>query len=467
MRSNTAIDHQEGSYTNVVPKAFKEVKARWYPLRHHPEQARLWVSPYRFNVVPSGRRSGKTEIAGKRKVVAKAIRGSVEYPDYNTFIAAPTRDQVRRIYWKDVKAMVPPSLILGKPSESRLTVETIHGSTIALLGMDKPERAEGLPWNHGVLDEYGNMKPETWEEHILPALADRQGSCDLIGVPEGRGHYYEVAQIAQSDDTGVWGYFHWVSADILSPEEIDLQRRNMDPLTFQQEMEGAFVSFRGMAYHQWDEDFHVGNYLKHYNPKRPLVLMLDFNIDPGVATIGQEMRLTIPGQPYIIGQTTTAIIGEVWIERASNTMRIIRRFLKEWGDHKGELYVYGDATGGAQGSAKVEGSDWDIVKKMLEPKFGGRVYYRVPKANPRERARVNAVNSRLRNTYDEVYMVVDHTCKHTINDFGGVRVKDDGSGQVDKKRDPMLSHLSDAVGYYVNKEWPVLRWKPSGERYWK
>lgn len=467
MQTNTAIDQAYDQYVNVNSKAFKEVKSRWYKLRYHKEQARFWTSPHRFNVIPSGRRSGKTELAGKRKIVLKAIKGSMKWPDYNVFIGAPTRDQVRRIYWKDIKAMVPPSLIAGKPSESRLTMELVHGSTIALLGMDKPERAEGSPWNHGVLDEYGNMKPETWTEHILPALADRGGSCDLIGVPEGRNHYYGVAQVAQADDTGVWGYYHWISADILSPEEVELRKRNMDELTYRQEMEGAFISFTGMAYYNWNEDVQVGNFLRYYNPKRPIVLAMDFNIDPGVAAIIQEVPHTIPGQIHIIGKTTTAVIGEVWIPRASNTMRVCRRFLKEWGSHEGELYVYGDATGGAQGSAKVEGSDWDIVKKMFQPKFGGRVYYRVPKQNPRERARVNAVNSRMLNMHGEIYLAVDSSCIHTIDDFGGVRVKDDGSGMIDKGRDPMLSHLSDGIGYYINKEFPVMRWAPSGQRYWK
>jgi len=465
MQANTAID-----YTPTPPAigSFKDVKERWYKLRYHREQARFWRSTHRFNVLPSGRRSGKTELAGKRKVVAKAIRGSLDYPDYNVFIAAPTRDQVRRIYWKDIKAMVPPSLMLGNPKESSLTIETIHGSTIALLGMDKPERAEGSPWNHGVLDEYGNMKPQTWPEHIRPALADRRGSCDLIGVPEGRNHYYVIAQVAQEDDTGTWGYYHWKSSDILPPEEIEQAKRDMDELTFQQEMEGAFISFTGMAYYSWDETFHVGPYRKYYNPKRPLVLALDFNIDPGVAAIIQEVPQTIPGQVYIIGRTTTACIGEVRIERSSNTMRVIRRFLKEWGEHEGELYVYGDSTGGAQGSAKVEGSDWDIIRKMLSPKFGGRVFYRVPKQNPRERARINAVNSRLRNVYGEVWMVVDgECCPHIINDFGGVRLKGDGSGQIDKGKDPMLTHLSDAIGYYVAKEFPIIRFQPSGQKYWK
>ena len=58
-------------------------------LKYHPEQARLWTSGARFNVVPAGRRSGKTEIVGKRKVILRAIRGT-RFPDARFFCAAPT-----------------------------------------------------------------------------------------------------------------------------------------------------------------------------------------------------------------------------------------------------------------------------------------------------------------------------------------------------------------------------------------
>ena len=41
--------------------------------------------------------------------------------------------------------------------------------------------------------EYGNMKLEAWGANVRPALSDRKGWCDLIGVPEGRNHYYDTA----------------------------------------------------------------------------------------------------------------------------------------------------------------------------------------------------------------------------------------------------------------------------------
>ena len=30
-----------------------------------------------------------------------------------------------------------------------------------------------------------------------------------------------------------------------------------------------------------------------------------------------------------------------------------------------------------------------------------------------------------------------------------------GSGEIDKRRTPELTHISDAIGYYINKEFPI------------
>ncbi len=442
------------------------ITERWYTLRYHPVQSALWNSTARFNVVPAGRRSGKTEICGKRKLVLKALKGS-EFSDCRVFAGAPTRDQAKRIYWADLKKLVPQNLIAGKPIETQLCIPLVNGSEIHVLGLDKPERIEGTPWDFGVLDEYGNMKASTWREHVRPALADRNGGCDFIGVPEGRNHYYDLAKEAQADDSGIWGYYHWLSADILDPEEIEQAQRDLDELTYKQEFEGSFVMFAGMAYYNFNDNRNVGRWRKHYNTKQPLVFCLDFNESPGVAAIVQEVKHFHSGQVPLLNRTTTAVIGEVFIPRNSNTIRVCEKLIADWGEHKGHVFVYGDATGGAGGSAKVQGSDWALVRKVLGPHFGERLHIKVPKANPRERERVNSVNSRLWNMYNETYLCVDGSCTNVIKDFEGTRVIEGGTGEIDKRRDIMLTHITDAIGYYVHYEYPIVKYEASGQRYWK
>ena len=427
---------------------------RWTPMKHHAEQHRLIHSPHRFNVVPAGRRSGKTEIEKRFKIVVSALRGTA-YPDPRFFAAAPTRDQAKRIWWEDLKALIPKSLILGRPSETELVIWLVNGSSIWVVGMDKPERLEGPPWDGGVLDEFANMKPRAWGENVRPALSDRLGWCDFIGVPEGRNHYYDLDQRARAEmiergEDSEWGAFHWISADILPPEEIEAARRDLDELTFQQEYEASFINFVGRAYYPFNETDHCPGPLE-YNPKAPLIFCFDFNVAPGVAVVCQEMRSDLEG-----GFAGTGVIGEVWIPQNSNTRAVCRRLTQDWGEHKGRVFCYGDATGGARGSAKTEGSDWDLVKEELRSAFGERLFFRVPKANPAERARINAVNTRLKNGAGEVHLLVDPSkAPHVVRDLEGVRLLEGGSGELDKKNDPQLTHNSDALGYYIAEEFPI------------
>lgn len=416
--------------------------------------------------------SGKSEIA-KRKLVLAALNPDTGYSDPNYFVAAPTHAQAKRIYWKDLKDLIPTEFI-ENIREGELSISLKNGATIYCVGMDKPARIEGISWNGGILDEYANMKPQAWQENVRPALSDRNGWCWLIGVPEGRNHYYELYLQALEDKTGEWAVFQWPSADILDPVEVESARRMLDPLTFDQEYNASFVSFSGKAYYNFDVGLHVSKSLA-YNDYAPLVFCFDFNVSPGVAVVLQEQVLPgcfakVPNPRMFRGSdamrqalqsdspdafirspvTGTGIIGEVHIPQNSTTPSVCRRLIKDWGDHKGEIYCYGDASGGAKGTAKTQGSDWDIINRYMTNQFGDRVSIVLPKANPPERARLNAMNSRLKSADGTVSMLIDASCRNMIRDLDGVRVLEGGTGEVDKKRDPKLTHMCFAAETRVN-----------------
>lgn len=423
---------------------------RWTPLRYHPVQAKLWRSTARFNTVAAGRRSGKTELA-KRKVVKAAWAGTT-FDDPRFFCGAPTRDQAKRIFWDDLKAL-SPAWMIADISETELSIQYINGSSVLVVGLDKPERIEGSPWDGGVITEIANVKAPTWPKHVRPALSDRKGWCNLEGVPEGRNHFYDLNNFALADVTGEWAAFHWLSSSILPPEEIAAAMRELDPITYQQEYEASFINFGGRAYYVFTAATHAAVPLP-YNPKAPLIFCLDFNVSPGVACVCQEMVL--PNK-----LNGTGVIGEVWIPQNSNTPAVCRKLIADWEKHEGPVRVYGDATGGSGGTAKVSGSDWDLVTQALRPVFKDRLSLRVPSSNPTERSRINALNTRMLNGAKEIHLMVDpKKAPHVVKDLEGVPLLQGGSGEIDKKKDPMLTHISDGLGYYVVKEFPIQKVVP-------
>ena len=230
-------------------------------------------------------------------------------------------------------------------------------------------------------------------------------------------------------------------------EEIEEARRNLSEDIFNAEYNADFVTFAGRAYYPFDARTHCAPL--QYNPRAPLCFSFDYNVEPGCSVISQEQ--TLPN-----GVLGTGVIGEVWIPRNSSTPAVCRRLIQDWGHHPGQVYVYSDATGGARGSARVLGSDIELVKNELRPVFGDRIHFRIPPANPPERVRVNAMNSRLKAADGTIRLMVDPMkAPHVIRDLEGVQLLDGGSGEIDKKANPELSHISDALGYLVAKEFPI------------
>ena len=128
------------------PPKLEEV-CRWYELFNHPIQRALMNDPIRFKICPSGRRSGKSEIA-KRHIVMRAWAK----PNSRFMIASPTIGQTVKIFWSDMKLLCLGSTCKSI-SETQHIITLQNNSTIELASLDNPARVEGVPWSGAVVDE--------------------------------------------------------------------------------------------------------------------------------------------------------------------------------------------------------------------------------------------------------------------------------------------------------------------------
>lgn len=411
----------------------------------------------RFCTVPAGRRGGKTELANRR-VYYRGLENAINMRNGDTerkrfFLGGPTIGHAKKLYWDRLKELARDTGVgwLDK-SEGNLMMLLPTNVEIWIMGFAEPDRFDGIVWHGGVVDEFADMSWEVWSEHIRPGLTDTGGWCDFIGVPAGRNHYWKMVQeYSINPQLDYWQNFHWTTEEILPKYlgkeqariEIEQAKQDLDPRTYEQEYRASFVTFAGRAYYQYEPDEHTV-YRQKYDPKLPLVFALDFNVSPGVASIMQEQK------------GSTRCIDEVYIHQNSNTLLVCDKLIEKYGEHSSHVFVYGDASGSAGGSAQVKGSDWELVKQKLGPVFGNRVNYRVPRSNPPVIARINALNSRLKSTSGEIRLYVDPVkAPMTARDFEGVRTDDAGGILKQKGKDDYLTHMSDAIGYYVQREFPV------------
>lgn len=436
-----------------------ELVKAWPQLRYHPEQWRFWSSEARFRILYCGRRSGKTDL-NIRDGIIRALTNTRTFADYPYWcvFAAPTRPQVKRVYWTKLKRMVPSSKVVHI-SETELTIFLKNGSEISLIGLDSPERAEGRPIDDLHVDEFANVKPMVWKQNLRPALSTegREGRATLYGVPRGGpgSHMHQTVLDFKDPANKEADAYHWKSSDILPKKEIAQAKRDLDPLTYAQEFDADFTTFEGRAYPFFDRDVHAAERVL-YDERLDLHFCFDFNRSPGIAAVGQEQPYKGPNPN--VAPLITAWIDEVWIPRNSTTRLVTQTLIETWHRHPGHVYVHGDSTGGVKGTYEgvVPGNDWSEIDAMLSRVFGDR-YHNAVQTNPPERVRVNTVNARTLTVEGVVRQLVDsENCTHIIDDFESVTTIPGTPGFLDKNRDSNLTHLTDAIGYYLVTQHPIV-----------
>ena len=112
----------------------------------------------------------------------------------------------------------------------------------------------------------------------------------------------------------------------------------------------------------------------------------------------------------------------------------------------------------------------DLPKELVHPDFNekrhklqriqdilaGRCRICVGKSNPTERARLNAVNSRLMSSLGEVRLMVDpNRAPMVAEDFNSVCLLEGGSGEPDKDAKRKYMHWTDGLGYYIADRYPI------------
>lgn len=429
----------------AVSMITKREMDRWYKLKDHPVQLALVTAVsrgVRFPVVPAGRRSGKTERA--KRFVAKM---AMAHPGEIYFIAAPTRDQVKKIYWNDMKKLCFASLCKKPPSEGNMTIFMDNGTQIQLIGLDRPERIEGVFWSGGVIDEIADIKPEAWEANIRPALdtfnptrPNYKAWCWLIGVPDGLNHYYEMAQYAENSGDPEWECFHWKSSDILPAETIAAAKRQMSRKQYQQEYEADFVGATGRIYEDYAKPNHTSETIQGHEQ---LMWMHDQNFTPLSSAIG--VRRNEGKDLYLLDEIV--LISAVSKQSAAE-------FVEKFKDHHNKhVLIYGDPAGRA-GEKHGHASDYTDIEGVLRDN-GWTFERKVKNAAPAIKDRQNAVRAKICTADGVVSLFVNPvTAKYCDKGLATVQLQKGSTFQEDQTN--QYQHITTAIGYCIDVEWPIM-----------
>lgn len=389
---------------------------------------KLLGGDYRHIMLYGGSRSGKTFIL-VRSVILRALKEKSrhvilrqKFNHAKTSIWLDTLPKVLKLCFPELKT---------NPSKTDYYLTFPNGSELWIAGLDDAERVEkilGKEYSTIYFNECSQISYAAIQI-ALTRLAEKNSLAKKVYYDENpptKRHWSYWLFIKGIDpvdnvpiDTSKYASMIMNPKDNLENidpdyiEEIlsklpERERRRFESGEFLDDSDGsAYYAFnREKHVQKIDKSFHVGQ----------CHIGMDFNVNPMTATIGYYVN------------NTFYVVDEAYLEN-SDTYKMSSELIRR--EHNGAT-IFPDSTGA---NRKTSGkSDHEILRQV-----GFTIH---PTRNPIVFDRINNVNRLL----TEGRIIIDPRCKKLIADLEKVVWK---NNELDKKSDPSLTHISDALGYWL------------------
>tara|TARA_R100001440_G_scaffold44339_2_gene64111 strand:- start:3378 stop:4508 length:1131 start_codon:yes stop_codon:yes gene_type:complete len=351
----------------------------------------------------------------------------------NIWYVAPTFKMAREIVWVKLKNMLSDFNWIDTINETNLSI-TIRktGSTITLKGCENYDSLRGVGIDFLILDEFADIDEKAWTEVLRASVSDTEGDVLMCGSPKGFGNWsYRMYLKGQQKDKE-WDSFQFTTLQggMVSAEEIEQAKQDIDIRTFRQEFEGTFENYAGAVYY----NFHAVENVKEkkLDLSKPLHIGLDFNVDPMSACVSQ------------IDKDIIHFVDEIVIY-GSNTDEMVQEIRDRYGS-KAKIFIYPDPACRQRKTSAGGRTDLTILQNAgftVKCKF---------KHSP-IRDRVNSVNSRLKSADGRRFIFVSPSCKIMIKGLQR-QIYKENTNIPDKEEG--YDHMNDAIGYLTEIVKPLI-----------
>lgn len=389
-----------------------------------------------------GIRGGKT-YAGAREAFKQAW--NFEGHDNAVYgIIAPTYNMLDRTTWREFKTAAKP--FIAKDNDTKKIITLTNGREVFGFSAEQPDKIRNVTMLGFWIDEARECKDFAglWDV-LLGRVLTTNGKGIVTSSPNSYDDMHDIF-IAKPDKEYGTVRFSTYENTTIDATAIDSLASKYDERFMKQELLGEIVIFEGQVYYTFNRKEMAGDTafkVAKYNPELPICLCADFNVDPMAWVLAQVHEYNALKE--------IRVFDEIYI-RNSNTLQCCKEFRSRYPNHSNDLYLYGDATGQAR-TTNSNVTNWKIMQTELAMY---RLITKVPSKNPAERDRVNAVNGMIKNSKGDIKVQINPNCKHLIRDLEQVSYKE-GSVQIDKTKDLSLTHPSDALGYFIEREFSLNR----------
>ena len=352
-------------------------------------------------------------------------------PNQIIWYVAPTFKMAKEICWSDLKQFLSKHNWVEDINETTLTIRIRKtNSIISLKGAENFDSLRGTGLNFLVLDEFADIDKRTWFEVLRASCSDKEARVLFTGTPRGYGNWsYELYQKGKQDVE--WESFQYTTLQggMVSKQELEQAKQDVDIRTFRQEFEGTFENYAGAVYY----NFHPVDSVieRQIDWKKPLHLGLDFNIDPMSCAVAQ------------IDKNKIYFVDEIVIY-SSNTDEMCQEIKDRYGT-KIPIIIYPDpacrqrktSAGGRTDLSILQNAGFTVKAKLKHTAI---------------RDRVNNVNSRLKDSNGHRNIFISKSCKTIIKGLQRQVYKENTN--LPEKGEG-FDHMCDAVGYLVDYVKPL------------
>jgi len=398
-----------------------------------PHQWEFLTSKKQINALVGGFGSGKT-YAFLHKTFINHITKPNSKGISNGWVIYPTNELAEELFVEPMREILSRKGISYTYNIQKHKFKTNYG-TIKIYQLQKPQRIVGAELTYIGFDEFDVESWKNCDIAYKKAIGRMRGAdnCEVYIVTSPEGYHYTHHQFVENDNDSKHLVHGKTTDNVFLPSNyIDLLEANYDKSMLQAYRDGQFVNISALStYYSFERSKNVKEC--KYDRSLPIRIGLDQNVDPMCAVLGQlypknqvrifdEVSLSHQGQGDLITDRMCATIKEKY--------------------PNSNYIIYPDASG-FQRHTSAAYSDIDILKQN-----GFQV--KVRKSNPPVVNRVNSVNRML-----EGNTLIDPRCKVLIQDLEKVTNKQ-GTRDIDKSN-KLLSHSSDALGYFIEWEFPIIK----------
>lgn len=365
-----------------------------------------------------------------------------KYPKNKIAIYAPTYALLRDYWFEKIEQFGDKYNLNYHLNKSDKEFHIQGYGKIILRSMDDPKSIISYEVAHSIVDEIDIFPKDKAEERWRRILARNReilpkgvkNTVCTMTTPEGYNFAYSKWKKNPAPS------YQLIKArtednPFLPETYITDLKESFDAILLEAYLEGNFVNLKsGSIYYSYDDKKYTTKEQMELDPTIPVNICVDFNVNPMIWLICQHTDKNNIKVFYEITKRDT----NTW-EQCKDIKDLLPKHF--------DVKIYGDSTGRARDTRGIE-TDYIIIDKKLRPYFRS-IKYEVPEMNPAVLTRVKSVNARL----DKGAILIQEKCENLKEDF--IQCIYNQKGEIDKTSQDR-SHASDALGYYIVREFPII-----------